>query len=320
MKPMLFATIAAAVTAVSPAPGAAAIATFANYSGIGGANLYWQRAGTTYAVATPAAVAPLHLATVRGTSSQRAAIIAANAAATTAHTAAVAAAQAAADTATAASKASALATAGGNLFTIATPGGTTPGAVATKFSFLQPVLFALGALDARFELNAVATPGSVAQSTSGYDFQPVFSGGFSFTYTGATALHVLGHVYRTGTNLLTANFVGGSIAGQDGGTSGSATASTSVPGETITYTSDLIRFTHTVSQDFAISASSITSSLGFSQYQALNSFSATTTGLFATQPLPELTASVPEPATWAMFIAGFGLVGTGARRRSPAIA
>jgi hypothetical protein len=320
MKPMIFVSLAVAVTAVSPVPAGATIATFANYSGVGGANLYWQRTGTTYTVATPAAVAPLRLATVRGTPSQQAAIIAANAAATTAHTDAVAAAQADADTATAASKASALATAGGNLFTIATPDSTTPGTVATKFSFLNPVLFALGALDASFQLNAVATPGSVAQRTSGYDFQPIFSGSFSFTYTGATTLHVLGHAYRTGANLLTANFVGGSIAGQDGGTSGSATASTSVPGETITYTSDLIRFTHTISQDFAISASSITSALGFSQYQALNSFSATTTGLFATQPLPELTASVPEPATWAMLVAGFGLVGVGVRRRTGALA
>ncbi len=313
MKRLIFALLAAAA-AVSTAPAAAAIATFANYSGVGGANLYWQRTGTTYTVATPVAVASPHLQTVRGTTAQREAITAANAAATATYNAAVAQAQSDADTATAASKASALATAGGNLFTVAAPGVTAPGTVATKFSFLNPVLYALGSLDAAFTLNAVATPGSIAQGTNGYDFQPVFSGTFTFTYTGATPLAVLGRTYRTGANLLTANFTNGAIAGQNGSTSGSATASTSVPGETIVYTSDLIRFTHTTAQDFAISASSITSALGFSPYQALNSFSAVTTGLFATEPLPVLTAAVPEPAVWTMFVAGFGLVGLGMRR------
>ncbi|MFA7439489.1 MAG: PEPxxWA-CTERM sorting domain-containing protein [Sphingomonadaceae bacterium] len=45
----------------------------------------------------------------------------------------------------------------------------------------------------------------------------------------------------------------------------------------------------------------------------ITSFEAT--GTFS-QPLP--ANFIPEPATWAMMIAGFGLVGTAARRRRDA--
>ncbi len=40
----------------------------------------------------------------------------------------------------------------------------------------------------------------------------------------------------------------------------------------------------------------------------------------ATLVITEAGAAIPEPATWAMLIAGFGLVGTGLRRRRAAVA
>lgn len=315
----LGATIAIGGFALASVPASATLSTFANYSGVGGANIYWQRAGTDYTVATPATVAVPHYARVTGTSAQRAAIRDANAALFAGYNTAVANAATAAAAATEASRVSALATAGGSLFTIATPGGTTPGAVATNFTFLNPVLYALGPLAAAFTFDATASAGSVAQAAGGYVYQPVMSGTFAFTYTGATPLHVLNRVYRTGANLLSATFVGGTIIGQNGATSGSASASTSVPGETISYASDFIRFNKTIDHDFAISASAITAALGFKQYQALNSFKATTTGSFSTQPLPTLAAGAPEPASWAMLVVGFGLIGV-ARRRQPTVA
>jgi hypothetical protein len=36
--------------------------------------------------------------------------------------------------------------------------------------------------------------------------------------------------------------------------------------------------------------------------------------------IDNLTAAVPEPATWAMMVAGFGLIGTFTRRRRMAAA
>jgi hypothetical protein len=40
----------------------------------------------------------------------------------------------------------------------------------------------------------------------------------------------------------------------------------------------------------------------------------------ATLTIAEASAGIPEPATWAMLIAGFGLVGTGLRRRRQHVA
>lgn len=271
---LLVATAAIAATAAVPA--AADITAFANYSGVGGANMYWLRTGTTYsAVGTTAQVA--------------------------------------------ASRAAAIATAGGRFFTIATPTSTTAGAVASKFTFLNPVLYALGSLDAAYSFDATATPGSVAQTAGSFVYQPIVSGTFSFIYTGASDITVNRVVYHTGSNLLSATFTGGTIAGQTGATSGSATASTSVAGETITYTSDFIDFSRTTAQDLSISLSSITRGLNAGSFQALRSFATTTTGSFSTDPLPTLTSATPEPASWALLITGFGLVGAARRgRRVPA--
>ncbi len=271
---MRLALLAAALAAAAATPAAADITAFANYSGVGGANMYWQRTGTVYSASgTPAQVA--------------------------------------------ASKASAQATAGGHFFTIATPGSTTAGSVAAKFTFLDPALWSLGALDASYTFDAVATPGSVAQTAGGFAYQPIVSGSFSFRYTGAAPLVVAGKTFGSGANLLSARFSGGTIAGQIGATSGSANASSSVAGETIAYSSDFIDFTHTVSQDLSISLSSITRGLSASPYQALRSFATTTTGSFSTDPAPILSPA-PEPAAWVLLAAGFGLVGGAQRSARPA--
>ena len=266
--------IAAAMTLAgltAAAPASAEIRTFANYSGVGGANMYWQRTGTTFSsVGTPAQVA--------------------------------------------ASRASALATAGGHFFTVSAPTSTTPGAVQTEFTFLDPNLFGLGALAASFRFDATATAGSPAQRAGSFVYEPIVSGTFSFTYTGTIDLKRGGTVYRTGANLLSASFRGGTIAGQIGATSGSSTASSAVAGETIAYTSDVLDFSHTVEQDFALSLSSITRGLTALPNQALRSFAATTTGSFSTDPAP-VGSATPEPATWAMLIVGFGFVGVSRRRQ-----
>ncbi len=272
MTRFILLTATAAIAATAATPASADITAFANYSGVGGANMYWLRSGTTYSsVGTPTQIA--------------------------------------------ASRASAIATAGGRFFTIATPTSTTVGAVASKFTFLNPVLYALGQLDASYRFDATATNGSVAQTAGSFVYQPIVSGTFAFIYTGAGDITVNRVVYHTGSNLLSATFTGGTIAGQNGATSGSATASTSVAGETITYTSDFIDFSHTTAQDLSISLSSITNGLNAGSFQALRSFATTTTGSFSTDPLPTLTSATPEPESWAMLITGFGLVGAARRGR-----
>jgi len=257
IRAITVATILAAGFAAA-APAAAAIATFANYTTIGGVNLMWKKTGTN-----------------------------------------------------------ALNT-GGNLYTISTPSSTTAGAVAVKFNFQNlPYLPALGPLDAGFTFNAIANPGTAAGSLFGiFDVQPLSSGSFSFIYKGPNFVVGQTH-YHTNDNLLTATFfTGGAIAGQDNSTSGSVGAATSTGGTTITYTSDFLNFGGTHNKDFAISLSSITPTLGLTTGLALNTFKASSAGLFSTDPVPLTTAIIPEPATWGMLVVGFGLVGINGRRRS----
>ena len=353
------ALLASGIAAATPA--AAVITTFANYSGVGGANLYWKRSGTNYVVAVPVHVNPVHVnpvvvvahtVAVTGTPAQKAAKIAANNAAIAAAVAANAAnvitanntntaninAAAVTNAAnivtatnqTAASAASADATAGGQFYTIHTSTSTTPGSVATHFSFLSPgghnplqALAALGALNANFTFLGTAAPGTQVNpsiAAFGFDVQPLTSGTFSFIYTGAANLVVHHTIYHTGANLLTAIFTKGAIVGDDGATSGAAADSTAgANAGMITYTSDFLSFLSTNRKDYAISATSITAPLGFGTHQALNTFKATTTGSFSTDPQPTPTAIVPEPAMWGLMVVGFGMVGFRARRRARAI-
>jgi len=50
--------------------------------------------------------------------------------------------------------------------------------------------------------------------------------------------------------------------------------------------------------------------LGLTANGRLNSFSATTNGLFSSDPAPLVGGVVPEAATWALMLLGFGGVGS----------
>ncbi len=201
----------------------------------------------------------------------------------------------------------------GSLYTVAA-NGTTPAARLVSFSFLQPQLTFLGQLAANFTFNATAS--GVATTASNFIFQNNLSGTFSFT--NVNAITVGSNTYAAGSNLLSATFNNTGIAGQRNSTSAGVTAATAF-GATITYTSDFIDFSSTTDRDFSLSLTSVQSPLnatptGGTPNRALRTFRGLSTGSFSSDPAPIVTA-VPEPASWALMIAGFGMVGLATRRR-----
>ncbi len=112
-----------------------------------------------------------------------------------------------------------------------------------------------------------------------------------------------------GQNLLTATFDGAVLAIKKSPTNNQSGAlvMAGLCGSTLCYTSDILDVGNLVVNNFALSFSGITN------YNATGgNFTASGSGTFA--------GAIPEPATWAMMIAGFGLVGAAARRRRMAVA
>lgn len=155
------------------------------------------------------------------------------------------------------------------------------------------------AVDGRLTFNATA--GGSAGVMDGIIVQP-FSGG-TFSLTADSPFTFLG---QTGTNVLTGSFTGGALTAVRGGSS--STFQVSIPADSIFgTTTDFFDFTGFRLDDFALSMSSATPRITVSG-GTVSSFTANGTGTFA-------GGVVPEPATWAMMIVGFGLVGVSLRRR-----
>lgn len=206
---------------------------------------------------------------------------------------------------------------GNRLYTTATPNATVPGSVGVSFNFLSPSLVAAGLsnLSATMTLNLTQSGNSVLRAGS-FLIQNGYVGTFSFVYSGATPLVVGGKTYGAGANLLT-----GSIGGAGGGTvAGTGSSGGLSASSAVTYSSDFLDFSNVLSNDLALSLTSIVPGLSAGANQSLNSFRASGTGSFSSDPAPIPVGSVPEPATWAMLVLGFGLIGGHMRRRRVAIA
>jgi hypothetical protein len=201
---------------------------------------------------------------------------------------------------------------GGSIYTISSANATIPGSRNVSFSFLQSELAPyVTNVTAKFTLLATVT-NSPALTASGFKIETLIAGTFSFVSTSPITIGA-----TVGTNLLSGTFTQASIFGQANGTSGSFSGATT-SGSTITYTSDFLSFLPTGNRDFSLGLTSIASSLNSSSGKALRSFRATSTGSFSSDPAPIPINAVPEAATWAMFIGGFGLMGATLRRRRTA--
>lgn len=196
--------------------------------------------------------------------------------------------------------------------TISYGSGALGSASQVRFSFTNPTLIAAGLTDLLANFTLAFTTATAPSTFAGFVLQPGFSGMFSFTYAGATPLVVGGTTYATGSTLLSGILSGAMVAGPAGSTSGGLTASEATAGTTITYASSILGFGGGI-DDFSIGLSSISPGLILTS-GLLSSFTASSTGSFGSSLVPAIPL-VPEPATWAMMLLGFGLLGTAVRRR-----
>jgi len=204
-------------------------------------------------------------------------------------------------------------------------GGTLSSTSATSdtanvfFSFLTPSLLGLAHLQALLSFTGTAPDGSPASNSFGVLVQPNLGGNFSFTYEGASDLTVGGHTYHTGANLLSGTFGGAVIVGQDNAVSGSSLDATT-SGGALSFTSDFLTFMATGDRSFALSMTSILDPLNAGTGQSLDSFGAVSTGSFqADLAGGGGQGGVPEPASWALMLLGFGAIGLTLRRGRSAL-
>jgi hypothetical protein len=151
------------------------------------------------------------------------------------------------------------------------------------------------------KLNALITaPATISGGIIGQD---IASGTLSFR-----ALSPFSFNGYTGDNILTVGWTGGDLRGALGGTS--LGLQVSAPSDVISYTSDFFAAADLIPTNFSIALSSVLPASHVGANGHLAPFRASAATTFSA------TTAVPEPATWAMLIVGFGLVGAAARVRA----
>ena len=214
-------------------------------------------------------------------------------------------------------------------------GGSISGSGATYFNYIN--IGGNSTFNANLTFSGVTPSGNDAYYDGGNYYQTV-NGAFSFIYSGATTT-VGGITYTHGvTNILSGTFTGGVL---EGNTTGIVFSTPDVP-TLVNFTSDVLGFNNVNMEGFSLSLSQVTPVITSTDpdYYAdptdpssfttgstsLSSFTALANGTFVSNPLPTIPTqpntppvSVPEPASWAMMLVGFGFVGAFARRRSVAL-
>lgn len=185
-----------------------------------------------------------------------------------------------------------------------------PAYAATTFAQYKQVD---GADTILFDAGQLTDTGGATGSLVLFDFLDSFGPGLddpmeaylNIQASGAPASGVISFTrVSDGKNLLTLNFANATLVGSGG--AGALFGST--PGSTVTYTSDFIDFSDATVGDFGIAMSGIMPGFGSAFWTG------DSVGTFASDA-GGIGAEVPEPATWAMMIMGFGGIGAMIRRR-----
>ncbi len=209
--------------------------------------------------------------------------------------------------------------------TTATPTSNALGSVLVNFSFINSLIApSVSNVSARYMLNAVVAKNSPVLVLGTTYIQQGISGTFSFLSTAPIVVSgpgLITTVYATGSNLLSGSFSGSNLIASRLGTSG-ATFASGVIGTTISFSSDFLSFDALSLLDRSTSLTAIAPASFPAANGALRTFRAVTGGQFSADPSPTAlaAAAVPEPATWTMLLAGFGLVGFSMRRRKNEVA
>jgi hypothetical protein len=193
------------------------------------------------------------------------------------------------------------------------PSGATLSSFGANNSVSAPVFFSFligppsPAFEALFTLTA-SQPVPVAPSSGAFNVGGL-TGSFSIIADSPVTFGA-----STGTNLLSGTFSLGSIGGVIGANTGTVDAAS------VSYTSDFLVFDNAGIGSFDWLLSSVTNVFGVTTSGGgplrLRRFKASLSGEFSSEVAPAL---VPEPATWALLVLGFVLVGVSVRRRRSAV-
>jgi hypothetical protein len=119
--------------------------------------------------------------------------------------------------------------------------------------------------------------------------------------------------FTNGGNQLTVNFTDATFSFD--ATGGSASLISTDPSSPIFYTSDLLDLPAFTFRNFSIAFTGLTPAFSIAANGYGSNFNANVAGSFA----GSTGSAVPEPAMWAMMLAGFGFTGAAMRRRRPAM-
>lgn len=201
----------------------------------------------------------------------------------------------------------------GSLFTNENDGSAAEG-VNVLFSFLIGNNPSYQGISATFT-SASVVPNTMLPASGNFDL-PGATGSFSFLSNNAITVGDV--MLAAGTNLLSGVYTNGFLSGAVTGTAGNLQASTGA-GSVISFTSELLMFAPQSEYDFSIGLTAASPAFGPAGGSLAN-FDASAGGLFSAEPVPTIgidpdVSAVPEPASWAMLVIGFGVVGFSARRR-----
>lgn len=120
--------------------------------------------------------------------------------------------------------------------------------------------------------------------------------------------------FGDGANYLDVNFTNATFSFD--GTGGSASLISTDPSNPISYSSNLLTLPVFTLKNFSLAFTGLTPAFTVAANGYGTPFNANIAGSFAGSPDAGPQGGVPEPASWAMLLAGFGLVGFTARRRA----